>query len=126
MNCCKEVMGYRWWASQGDFNDGGWSRPSPVERVPKAVATRRCDKRHLQQLESALQRTDVARASLVHSWLVVRKRLMKKPKVNDGPLEAFRKEAVKRYLEKKRLKRCDLEPMDEGEFCPEPMDESPF
>lgn len=126
MGWSQEVVGRRLWGCQVDRSEGGWFRPPATERLADSVDPNRSDVRQLQQVERALQRTDVARASLVHSWLVVRKRLMKKTKGGDGPSEAFRKEAVKRYLEKKRMKRFEAEHREDVVMEPEPMDESPF
>lgn len=126
MSWSQEIVGRRGWTCQVDRSDGGLFRAPGAERLTESVDPSRSDARQLQQVERALQRTDVARASLVHSWLVVRKRLMKKSKGPDGPSETFRKEAVKRYLEKKRMKRFEAEHMEDIVVEPEPMDESPF
>ncbi|GMH42767.1 hypothetical protein BSKO_10686 [Bryopsis sp. KO-2023] len=55
----------------------------------------------LEEAEKFLAKTDITREGLVRCWLAVRKRLMKGGR-DCGGLGQARKEAVSRYLEKKR------------------------
>eukprot|EP00803_Ostreobium_quekettii_P008082 evm.model.scf_194.11 EVM.evm.TU.scf_194.11 scf_194:118730-119149(+) len=137
MNTTTELGARRW-----ERQDAARFRPPATERVADSVDISRADARQLAQLERALQGLKFSEGGpwgdsrppklwarqndLVSSWCVVRKRMMKRACGGDGPFEAARREAVKRFLEKKRAKRFGAarkaevavwgegEPMDEG------------